>query len=171
MSDTPKARTLWPLPGGSGTYLAGLRRILGMVEQTSDRETILDQLVAAYGLTSRKAARSYLQVLNTLGFVEVVGRSVYLTPEGRKELAKPNRARVRQALLGRVAGCTELLEALGKRPLRMAGAAEHLRAAGFRWSTQTQVRYRLRWLEEVGDVERHGNARPEYRLTSRRASR
>lgn len=137
-----------------------------MVEATSDRERVIERMMRDYSLSSAKAARSYLQVPHTLGFVETVGLSVYLSQNGRRELVGPDPLRVREALVTRIAGVEELLSAISKRPLRMGGAQEAMRRSGFGWATQAQTRYRLRWLEEVGDVERVGCARPEYRLTS-----
>jgi hypothetical protein len=138
--------------------------MLDMVAATTDTDDAVGQIVDIFDLASSKAARSYLGVVSTLGFIEIVGPSVYLTREGRKQIANPDPLRVRRALVGRVAGCSELLSLLRRRPLRMAALAERMSNAGFKWSTQSQVRYRLRWLEEVGAVERHGRGQPEYRL-------
>lgn len=164
MGDAPKARTLWPLPGGRGSYLATLRRILRMVQRTTDTERVIDELVAEYNLDSRKAARSYLRVVHTLGFIEVVGNSVYLTRLGSAELKDPDVVRVRRALLTRVAGTREVLTALRSRPLRISHVRERLRDAGFDWAAETQVRYRLQWLEEVGEVECLAARWAEYRI-------
>ncbi len=174
MQDTPKrdsnasrrdkARTLWPLPGGSGGYLRALNCMLEIVTVATDTDDAVARIVDIFHLTSLKTARSYLAVVSTLGFVEVVGPSLYLTAEGRKQRDNPEPLRVRRALVGRVAGCSELLKVLRRRPLRMAAVAEQMSNAGFKWSTHSQVRYRLRWLEEVGAVERYGQGRPEYRL-------
>lgn len=162
-----KARTLWPLPGGRGSYVSSLRTILRIVQQTTDIERVIDEIMSAYSLSSRKAARSYIRVVATLGFVEVVGQSVYLTRSGRAELADPDLARVRRALLTRVAGCREIIAVLRRRPLRIGCLRERLARVGFEWSTATQVRYRLFWLEEVGEVEHGPGGRPEYRVPER----
>ena len=166
MSDAPKARTLWPLPGGRGSYLSTLRRILHMVAQTTDTERVIDEFVAGYHLDSRTTARSYLRVVHTLGFVDLVGSSVYLTRAGKAELAEPDTDRVRRALLTRVAGTREILSALRARPLRIGPLRERLRGAGYGWSSETQVRYRLQWLEEVGAIECSAAHWAEYRIAS-----
>jgi hypothetical protein len=152
------------MPGGTGGYLHAAARMLTMVAATSDTEAVVGQIVENFGLRSRKAARSYLQVLNTLGFVDVLGSGVHLTGAGQDQLAGVQPAQFRLALLQRIAGCEEVLAVLRRRPQRMSGLLEQMQDAGFDWSTDSQVRYRLRWLEEVGEVERHGVARPLYRL-------
>lgn len=166
MPDTPKqARSLWPLPGGAGQYLASLDTILHMVDETTDTGAVLDQIVATFErVRSRKAGRSYLHVVADLGLVNLDGPAVRLTASGRRYLKTGDVALVRKALLERVDGIAELLLLLGQRPMRIGLLHERMQTSGYRWSTMSQVRYRLRWLEEVGAVTRHGTARPEYRM-------
>jgi hypothetical protein len=166
MPDTPRqARSLWPLPGGTGQYLTSLRVILYMVARTTDTSDVVDQMVAEFDrTTSHKAARSYLHVVADLGFVDLDGPVVRLTASGRKYLETGDVAIVRKALLNRVDGVSEILRLLGHRPMRIGLVHERMKEEGYRWTTASQVRYRLRWLEEIGAVTRYGAARPEYRL-------
>lgn len=166
MPDTPKpARSLWPLPGGTGQYLVSLGTILHMVDGATDTDTVLDQIVATFERAhSRKTARSYLHVVADLGFVNIDGPVVRLTASGRKYLRTSDVALVREALFDRVEGVNELLRLIGQRPRRIGLLHECMQASGYNWGTLSQVRYRLRWLEEVGEVTRHGRGRPEYRL-------
>ena len=166
MPGTPRqARSLWPLPGGTGQYVVTLGIILHMVDKTTDTDEVLDQVIAKFDRAhSRKAARSYLHVVADLGFVDLDGPVVRLTAAGRKYLKTGDVALVRKALFNRVDGIAELLRVLGQRPMRIGLLHERMKARGYRWTTLSQVRYRLRWLEEVGAVTRHGAARPEYRL-------
>jgi hypothetical protein len=170
MADTPKqARSLWPLPGGAGQYLASLGTILHMVAETTDTDAVLDQIVATFERAqSRKTARSYLHVVADLGFVILDGPVVRLTTSGRKYLQTGDTALVREALLERVDGTAELLRLIEQQPRRIGLLHERMQESGYSWSTLSQVRYRLRWLEEVGAVTRHGTARPEYRLRTAR---
>lgn len=162
-----RARTLWPLPGGAQTYGDSLLYVLGMVSSHTDTGQVVEGLMDRSQLKSSKAGRSYLRVIHTLGFVDLVGQSVYLTESGRAYLGSPSRAALADALLSRVAGCEEIVALLRPRPLRISALAERMADQGYEWSTLSQLRYRLRWLEEAGLVERHGIARPEYALTAR----
>jgi hypothetical protein len=65
-----------------------------------------------------------------------------------------------------VDGVSEVIQLLRRQPMRIGRLHERMQADGYRWSTLGQVRYRLRWLEEVGAVTRFGTVRPEYRLKS-----
>lgn len=157
-------RTLWPLPGGAGNYLSSLHWILLTVERTNETSTVVSEMMEHFNLTSAKAAKSYLRVPNSLGLIDLVGRSVYLTADGQTYLRKPSTLFVQKALTGNIQGCGELLIILRSRPLRIGKLLQEMQEAGHGWTTDSQLRYRLRWLEEVGAVERLGQGHPEYRL-------
>lgn len=158
------SRTLWPLPGGSGSYLRSLRTILDIVARREDVEDIIDALLKRFkSVSSRKAARSYLHVVADLGLIDMRGDSVKLTKDGEAFRAKRDPAVVGRALVERIAGVPEILEVLSVTPLRIGLLLPEMQARGFdSWTTDKQVRYRLRWLEEVGAVSSRGKARPEY---------
>lgn len=164
-----KLRTLWPLPGGSGHYLDSLAQIVEIVAGTTDVGNVVTRMVESFNLSSPKAARSYLRVLGSLGMVELAGSSIYLTTEGSRFRAERASTIVRHALLTRIAGCDEILTILRRRPLRIGLLGEELHVQGYGWATLSQLRYRLRWLEEVGLVKRRGSARPEYCLVDQQA--
>ena len=168
VDDTPeKVRTLWPLPGGSGSYLAAVSTMLDIVRSTTDTDEVVDRLMAHFqGVRSRKAARSYLHVLGHLGLVELDGPVVRLSRSGATFLQSRDPAIVRDALLARIAGVDDLVFILWRHPARIGLLLPQLQARGYRWTTLSQVRYRLRWLEELGVVTRHGRGRPEYRVTN-----
>lgn len=152
------------MPGGQD-YLAALERLIDTISASQDTEEVLDRLMERFGLASRKAALSYLRVASTLDLVTLLGPHVSLTRSGLAYAETHSPALVRHALLERVAGTEELLAAIDESPMRMSGACEHMRTLGYDWSTQSQVRYRLRWLEAVGLVERVGvGTRPIYRV-------
>lgn len=166
MSQAPKFRTLWPLPGGSGQYLRTTAAILHRASASTSADAVLDWFVATYSLDSLKTARSYLRVLHVLGLLEAVGLSVYVTSDGRRFLESGDVDILRRALIERISGVDDLLKILARRPLRLGPLTAAMSEAGYPWRTPSQVRYRLRWLEEVGLIARHGKARPEYRLTN-----
>lgn len=166
-SEPAQCKTLWPLPGGSGSYLATLSWLLAQVASTAKTAEVIQRMVEQYQLTSYKAAGSYLRVPHTLGLIEIVGASVYLTTVGRDYLGDPSPGIVRDLLETRVSGCTDIVGVLNGRPRRIGPLTERMRELGHSWSTDKQVRYRLRWLEEVGVVERLGGIRqPEYRIAT-----
>lgn len=165
MRDIRKKRTLWPLPGAGQGYLRAVTDILTMVQNSDRTGDAVAGLKLQFSLRSDHTASSYLRVLHTLGLVEMVGESIYITEAGEAWLSTEDSEIVRHALLQRVAGCTEIMTLLSKRPLRIGALGELLRDLGYEWKTLSQVRYRLRWLEAVDLVERIGKGKPEYSTT------
>lgn len=155
--DAQQRRTLWPMPSGSGRYLETLRLILSSASMDSPLERLASELSTKYGISSIKTTRSYIDIASTLGLVEIKYGRVSLTDSGREANDGPIEAPVAAALVSRIHGCTEILEALRNGPLRfreLLGALEH---RGVAWKTSSQIRYRLRWMEECGFVQRGGS--------------
>lgn len=158
------SRTLWPLPGGAGNYMRSLHWILTQVSETTDVRTVVSEMMGKYLLVSSKTAKSYLRVPAALGLIDLVGDSVYITPLGSEYLEGRSQAIIGTALLNNIEGCDEILSHLRARPLRIGILFTKMQSTGHCWATQSQLRYRLRWLEEAGLLERHGKSQPEYRL-------
>lgn len=141
-----------------------------MVHETTDTSAVLAAMVGRFQLANDKAATSYLRVADSLGFVEVSGPSVYLSDTGAGYLTDLDPRRIEQALVDRIAGCAEILQILKARPSQLGRIVALLCDYGYEWNTRSQVRYRVRWLEEAGVVERRGVGRPEYRLSTQSVS-
>lgn len=162
-----QARALWPLPGGAGNYLGALRRFLDLAEDEPHVDEFTSRVVRKNKtVSSAKAARSYLHVVIDLGFLAMKRGSVVRTQEGEKFVSSNDFNIVRQALVERVAGVSDLLDELRRQPDRIGLLLPRMQALGYRWQTASQIRYRLRWLEEVGMVKKEGRARPVYSLAS-----
>lgn len=146
--------------------MSALLWILAKVQATDSVGEVVAAMMNHFVLTSAKAAKSYLRVGDALGLIEVTASSVYLTKAGAAYLKKPSSTALQAALRQNIQGCEELLAILRKRPLRIGRLLEEMAKEGHGWTTDSQLRYRLRWLEEAGVVERRGKGRPEYRLVS-----
>lgn len=124
---------------------------------------VLEVIVETHHLTGEKTAISYLRLAATLGFLEIEGGAVFLTLAGQRYLDGEELAEMTaNALVSRVSACQEILEALSARPQSIAGLSTILKAQGHEWSTRTQLRYRLRWMEETGLIVRGAGGRPLY---------
>lgn len=171
MTEKSRFRTLWPLPGGSGAYLRSLRWIVENSKNSCTVAELQTSLVRRFDLKGHRTSISYLRVVHSLGLIEIVGKSIYLTPTGIAFLNSEDPGIIRQALLDRIEGCDLMLDILADRPLRISVLLLKLNEAGkYSWATQAQVRYRLRWLEEVGEIVRIGKGQPEYGLAVERQS-
>ena len=150
-----KARTLWPLPAGIGGYLQSAAVILTAVESASDIDEVTNRLIRSFPeVQSRRTPRNYLLVLANLGLVDLGHSSVRLTRQGRDFLSRRDPVIIRNALITRIAGVEELLDILRNEHGQISLLTSRLRERGYAWNTQSQVHYRLRWLEAAGAVER-----------------
>ncbi|QLQ09120.1 MAG: hypothetical protein HZY75_00485 [Nocardioidaceae bacterium] len=145
--------------------LAALLRIAADARYTDDA---VDAVVQGFdGVSSRKAAGSYLRVAMILGLLEIDGPRCEVTPAGDAFLKRRGvkaRQQVQELLLSRVDGVEDLVDLIRERPRRIGLLLQEMNRLGFPWAKDTQVRYRLRWLEATGAVCREGRARPLYRL-------
>lgn len=150
-------RTLWPMPSGSGRYFETLRLILDAASREAPLEELTAKLVERYAIATDKTARSYIDVASTLGFVTVEYQRVALTHSGRGALEEGFGEHVASALVNRVVGCAEIVEELRTGPRLLRKVRLGLEERGINWKTSSQIRYRLRWMEECGLIERGGS--------------
>lgn len=158
-------RTLWPLPGGAHQYLTSLHALVLIADRAQDTDEALDLILEHFdSVHSRKAAGSYLRIGVILGLLSVDGSKCDLASHGRTFLQRQDPTQILELLRSRVEGVAELETLLREQPRRIGLLHREMFILGFKWSKDTQVRYRLRWLEAVGGVYREGRARPWYGL-------
>lgn len=162
-----KAQSIWPLPGGTGHLLESLHTFVGLAASRPTTDDYIDSVIDEFpGVTSAKAARSYMRVAIDLGFIETSGGRIVLSPDGVRFRRSHSTRLVRDALLDRIAGVDDLIDELTASPTRIGLLLPRMQARGYSWQTTSQVRYRLRWLEEVGVVSQEGRARPIYSIVN-----
>jgi hypothetical protein len=158
-------RALWPLPGSAADYSDTLPELLRIAEDNPSVSVFLRRLQKRFPRVSSTAS-GYLKSLINVGLVEREGARIQLTAAGR-QLLRGDRRVLSEVLIERIAGVAELMRLLSEDPMRIGQLHERLQSLGFTWHTQSQVRYRLRWMEGAGLVERMALSRyPQYTLTT-----
>jgi restriction system protein len=146
-------RSLWPLPGGNQAYVTALETLLPLAADQPTSTDFISRLQQAFPqVESIATANGYVRVLVALGFVEVSGGQVSLTPIGREFVETNDVELVCEALRTRVVGVKELLDELENGPRTMEQLQEVLAEVGLAWETNAQLGWRLHWLESVGLV-------------------
>lgn len=165
---TALARSLWPLPGGATQYAHSLRTMLRLCRDAGDVPSLSEAIADTFpGVRSPASGRRYINlVLKPLGFVELVGSKVVLTQEGRLYASRGNKTLLATQLVTRISGVEEILVILEAGPQRIGVIHEQLGNMGLRWQSHWQVRYRLRWMEAAGLVQRR-----DYQLDNRTRQR
>jgi hypothetical protein len=101
-------RSLWPLPGGNQAYVAALEKLLPLAADQPTSTDFIHRLQEEFPqVESIATANGYIRVLVALGFVEVNGGQVSLTPTGREFVETDDVELVREALRTRVVGVKE----------------------------------------------------------------
>jgi hypothetical protein len=172
LGDVNKARTLWPLPGGSGAYLRSLRLLLVEADKNRTADEMTSFIIRKFpNVTSRKAAKSYFYVTTVLGLTSLTGGRTRLTERGRSFVETKSSDVVLNAVIDNVAGVDEIIEFLSEEPRRIGLLLTAMNSVGYEWRTDSQLRYRLQWLEECGAIEKLGRGRPIYVLTDETLAR
>lgn len=143
-------RSLWPLPGGNQAYVTALERLLPLASDQPTTTDFISRLQREFPqVESIATANGYIRVLVALGFVEVSGGQISLTPAGREFAETHDIELVREALRTRVVGVKELLDELAKGSRTMEELQQVLSEVGLAWETNAQLGWRLHWLESV----------------------
>jgi hypothetical protein len=94
----------------------------------------------------------YFRVLVALGLIELGSGQISLTPAGREFVEIHDVELVCEALRTRIVGVKELLEELQRGQRTMEQLQEVMGEVGLAWETNSQLGWRLHWLESVGLV-------------------
>lgn len=121
------------------------------------------------GVTSISTARGYVNVLVTLGLVEVSGRhTVRPTADGLRFRRSGDRGVLRKALVRRVYGIDEILQELAAGPTTYPNLIRKLAERDVSWNNPMAVRYRVWWLIATDAVQAKRQSRADVlTLTNR----
>lgn len=155
-----RVRTFWPLPGGRKAWKSSLDQMLQFVAEQAPRmvEAVEWMIRNFGGVTSEKVARGYWRVPKSLGMVQTDGERLALTAEGAEYLKDRSSVVLLQIALSKVLGLREVLQYISERPHTMEELLARLQAElGVEWETDTQVLWRVGWLEVLGVARHEGN--------------
>lgn len=148
---------LWSLPGGVRQYKQTLGELLGELRGRSLTEEELTHLFRErYEVTGATARTGYINLLLSLGFVDVRNDRFELTPDGETYLEAPAPRALFERLHRTYTGLLEVLviaDTLGRADTRWT--TELLPALlETRWTTANQQAFRRNWLLSIGATER-----------------
>ena len=161
-----RVRTFWPLPGGRKAWKSSLDQMLQFVAEQAPRMVdAVEWMIRSFGaVTSEKVARSYWRVPKSLGMLQTDGERLALTAEGAEYLKDRSPVVLLQIILSKVLGVREVLQYLSERPHTMEELLARLQAElGVEWETDTQVLWRVGWLEVLGAAWHEGSLWQEAR--------
>jgi hypothetical protein len=155
-------KSLWPLPGGNQAYVAALEKLVPRVTDQPTSSEFIARLQREFPqVQSIGTAKGYIRVLVALGFVEVEGGRLNLTPSGRAFAETRDVAIVRDALRSRILGIQELLGELAHGARTTDELQDVLTQLGMAWETTSQLGWRIHWLESADIVRQREDGRYE----------
>ncbi|MHB1011044.1 MAG: restriction endonuclease [Propionibacteriaceae bacterium] len=157
--ETSKGRSVWPLPGGTDSYVESLFDFLAAVSQGGhSKDYYISWFINSYeNVNSEKSANSYTNVPRNMGLTEMNDGKIVLTEAGRRILESRDKEDLYEVISENILAFEEITEFL-----RTSGEAQteqsilqYLREnLDIEWKTYAQVTYRLLWLLNLGKIKR-----------------
>ena len=130
-------RSLWPLPGGNQAYVTALEKLLPLASGQPTTAHFIARLQQEFPqVESLATAGGYVRVLVALGFVEIDGGQISLTPTGRDFVETQNIETVRDALRRRIVGIKGCCPSLKRARARWSSYSRYLPVWGSRGKPQ-----------------------------------
>ncbi len=162
--DKVRTTTFWPLPGGWENYMQNLMKILKKIHDMPRFDELADWAKEEFKTEADWTKRAIRIILVYTRLAEEVDGSLRLTERGQRLLESQDPRIVLDSLLENIWGVREILLWLGERPLSKEEIFKRCRDLGVNWEKQSQVGYRLMWLNALGYIERKGR---DYTLTEK----
>jgi HJR/Mrr/RecB family endonuclease len=157
-----KNRALWPLPGGTSTYVETLYRFLAAVQRgVNTKEDAVKWFIETFDtVNSENTAGGYVNVPRSMGLISLEDGRIALTDTGKAFCETSDPRVVFDAMAANVLGVEDILEFLSTagEPQDEETILEFLRDnLDIEWTTFAQVNFRLQWLANLGKVHKTPN--------------
>lgn len=152
-----KNRTIWPMPGGTTSYIETLFKFLGAVAQgVNTKSTLVAWFRKNFDtVKSENTASGYINVPRSMRLIEMTEGKFSLTPAGEQVLATRDLGLLYDAIAANILGIDEIIELLetAGEPQTEESILEFLKGnLDIAWSTYAQVSFRLYWLMDLGKI-------------------
>lgn len=153
-----KRAGLWPLPGGVSKYKETLEDLLTELELAPIAIDAMHEILSErYDVKGEVSRKSYVDVVEAIGFIERSDGQIALTKEGRDFLATKSAGAVFDRLHAAFIGMLELLVlASDVPPVGGKQTQQRMRALlDVEWTSPNQFNFRRNWLYSLGLTDRH----------------
>lgn len=154
-----KSRSIWPLPGGINSYIETLELLLVKIQKgSSKRDDLINWFIKSFdNVTSIKTANGYLNVPKNMGLIDFESGICLLTQAGIEYLKTKDKEFLFNTISQNILAFGEIYEFLmsSTEPQSDQDILEYvIENFDVEWSTFAQVTFRLRWLINLGKVEK-----------------
>ncbi len=154
-----KSRSIWPLPGGINSYVETLNNLLKRVDSKKSKKNELIKWFAENykNVSSLKTAEGYLNVPKNMGLINFDNGFCLLTEAGKKYLQTKDLEFLYKTISFNILAFEEIHQLLLNSPEAKTDQEllEYVNE-NFEvdWSTLAQINFRLRWLINIGKVDK-----------------
>lgn len=150
-ADNEKSRSIWPLPGGTNSYVETLNLVLETIERgTNKKSTLIKWMINNFeNVESEKTTWSYLNVPRNMGLVEMRDSIFTLTKDGNEYFKNRDLDFLYQTISKNILAFSDIYEFLKTidKPQNDEQILDFLKENfDIGWTTFAQVRFRLQWL-------------------------
>jgi restriction endonuclease Mrr len=154
-----KNKSIWPLPGGVNSYIETLTQLLNKINSSeSSRKELVEWFLENFeNVSSRKTANGYLNVPKSMGLIEFHNNICILTTDGKEFYNSKNIEFLYQTISKNILAFEEVYQLL----ITSNTAKSEQQILDYinenfdvDWNTYAQVNFRLRWLMNMGMVEK-----------------
>ena len=154
-----KNRGLWPLPGGTNTYIETLFRYLDAVNDgTNTREALIKWYINNFNnVKSEKTANGYINVPRSMGLTKLINGKLVLTEEGQEILKTHDLNLLYETISNNILAFDDIVEYIktSEEVQTEQSILEYLKENfDIEWSTFAQVNFRLLWLINLGRIKK-----------------
>lgn len=165
LSDTDKKltanknRSVWPLPGGTNSFVETLNLLLNKVRKSkSNREDLINWFIETFeNVNSLKTADGYLNVPKHMRLIDFSNGICHLTSDGKAYIESQDLELLFKIISANIIAFEEIHELL----LNSAEPKTDQEILDFvndsfqtDWSTLAQITFRLQWLMNIGKVDK-----------------
>lgn len=159
--NTKKHKGIWPLPGGTTSYVETLYKILEKISEIKPTfEELLSWFIREYNLTGEATPKSMFHYLMRFGFFYEVNNRMILSRDSEEYIKTKDKTIVYTVLNNSVLGIEDILILLYiHNELSLKKINEwFVKTYDVKWGTTTQVSFRMNWLRSLGYVELRGRS-------------
>jgi HJR/Mrr/RecB family endonuclease len=166
-TDTGKSRGIWPLPGGTNSYVDTLFKYLHVVSGgTNTRADLIKWYINNFDtVKSEKTANGYINVPRNMGLTEIINGKIRLTKEGQEILESQDLDLLYDTISKNILAFDDIVEfMITSKEVQSEQSILVFLKENFdiEWSTFAQVNFRLIWLLNLGKIKKtNGGYLPE----------
>lgn len=160
-----KHKGLWPLPGGTKSYVTTLYKVLDQIEHGNFTfQALVSWFKTEYNLKGEKTPASMLLYIKRFGFFSEIANIMVLSEDSKEFLKTKNHYLVYKVLTKAVLGIDDIIILLENNKDVSQNDVNKWFVEKYKvnWGTNAQVSFRINWLRSLGYVERSGKF---YHLT------